>query len=203
MASVLSGDSYASTDSSYSSGFRLSFALSTFPAITETAPDTPEKRKRRAAPLDETASAMEGGKSLSTVLPESQQDVPQPKTLSELERECTFPQRSSSPSSSPSSNRGKYRHPFDGRPASAAPTPEISQPPDEPSEPVPEHGKAEQATDSERKLHGLQKRRRTIQELVETEATHAADMAVVRDIYLARARGVRTSLCYVAPPPHS
>lgn len=35
-----------------------------------------------------------------------------------------------------------------------------------------------------------EKRRRTINELLETEASYATDMAVVRDIYLARARGV-------------
>ena len=35
-----------------------------------------------------------------------------------------------------------------------------------------------------------EKRRRTIRELCETEATYASDMAVVRDIYLERARGV-------------
>lgn len=34
-----------------------------------------------------------------------------------------------------------------------------------------------------------EKRRRTIEELVETEASYASDMAVVRDIFLARARG--------------
>lgn len=34
-----------------------------------------------------------------------------------------------------------------------------------------------------------EKRKRTIQELIETEAAYATDMAVVRDIYLARAKG--------------
>jgi hypothetical protein len=33
------------------------------------------------------------------------------------------------------------------------------------------------------------KRRRTIRELLETEASYASDMAVVRDIYIARAKG--------------
>jgi hypothetical protein len=36
-----------------------------------------------------------------------------------------------------------------------------------------------------------EKRRRTIKELIDTESTYAVDMKVVRDIYLARAKGAR------------
>lgn len=39
----------------------------------------------------------------------------------------------------------------------------------------------------------LDKRKRVVQELIDTERSHAVDMAVVRDIYLARARGARES----------
>lgn len=39
------------------------------------------------------------------------------------------------------------------------------------------------------KVKMAEKRRRTIRELVETEAVYASDMAIVRDIWLARARG--------------
>ena len=38
-----------------------------------------------------------------------------------------------------------------------------------------------------------EQRRRTIQELIDTEASYASDMAVARDIYLARARGAGAS----------
>ncbi|GAA5850043.1 hypothetical protein JCM8547_000991 [Rhodosporidiobolus lusitaniae] len=44
-------------------------------------------------------------------------------------------------------------------------------------------------TEEERFAKKAEKRKRTIRELVETEVTYAVDMAVVRDIYLARARG--------------
>ncbi|CDR39197.1 hypothetical protein NBRC10512_007972 [Rhodotorula toruloides] len=278
MASILSGNSYASTGSSYGYGSRLSPASPTFPPIAEGGPDTAEKRKRLAAFLDETASAMEGGRSLTMVLPESRPTAPQPKTLSELAEECASPGRSSSRSL----DRVDYRHPFDGRPASAAPALEVSQSPTSRDtavlpnqEPSPEHPpragsaqdrdtvyftpKAGQSADGHeveetagatssqaatstglglgsvdlrtpsarsvsehspstvrasspafeaapesavqttsptemsvetgRKLRNFEKRRRIIQELVETETTYAVDMAVVRDIYLARARG--------------
>lgn len=44
--------------------------------------------------------------------------------------------------------------------------------------------------EAEQRARRAEKRRRTILELCETEATYATDMAVVRDIYLERARGV-------------
>ncbi|BGP21651.1 rho guanyl-nucleotide exchange factor [Rhodotorula toruloides] len=281
MASILSGNSYTSGGSSYGYGSRLSPVSPTFPPIAEAGSDTAEKRKRLAAFLDETASAMEGGKSLAMVLPESRPTAPQPKTLSELAEECASPGRSSSRSS----ERVEYRHPFDGRPASAAPAFEVSQSPTSPDTanfpdsasspeqppradsaqdrhtvyftpkagqssdeheagettaskqdpsldvptatgldlgsvelrtpstrsisehspstvragspafvPAPEPAEqtalaAERSVETERKLRNFEKRRRIIQELVETEMTYAVDMAVVRDIYFARARG--------------
>lgn len=51
------------------------------------------------------------------------------------------------------------------------------------------------AQDSEAKqAQTAEKRKRTIQELIETEVAYATDMAVVRDIYLARARGTSISI---------
>lgn len=44
--------------------------------------------------------------------------------------------------------------------------------------------------EAEQRIRKAEKRKRTIQELVDTEALYATDMAVVRDIYLERARGV-------------
>lgn len=51
----------------------------------------------------------------------------------------------------------------------------------------------EHTKEAEKKAKRAEKRRRTIQELCETEASYAIDMAVVRDIYLARIRGVGES----------
>ena len=51
---------------------------------------------------------------------------------------------------------------------------------------------AEQIRQTNAKM--AEKRRRTIEELVETEASYASDMAVVRDIFFARAKGAGASL---------
>ncbi|KAM0789329.1 hypothetical protein ACM66B_000164 [Microbotryomycetes sp. NB124-2] len=45
------------------------------------------------------------------------------------------------------------------------------------------------AQEMERRAKLADKRKRTISELIETEATYASDMVIVRDIYLARAKG--------------
>lgn len=58
---------------------------------------------------------------------------------------------------------------------------------------------SQEAQTPEVQMKMLERRRRTIEELLETEAIYASDMAVIRDIYIARARGagmpVRFSLC--------
>lgn len=48
----------------------------------------------------------------------------------------------------------------------------------------------EAAREMEKRAKVAEKRKRTIQELIDTEASYATDMVVVRDIYLARAKGV-------------
>lgn len=63
--------------------------------------------------------------------------------------------------------------------------------------------KAQEAAELEEKIEEdkkevakmADKRRRTIHELLETEASYASDMVVVRDIYLARAKGTGMFLC--------
>ncbi|GAA6001811.1 hypothetical protein JCM10207_002331 [Rhodosporidiobolus poonsookiae] len=82
-----------------------------FPAPVETGTEAAEKRKRLAAFLDETAAAMEGGKSLAMVLPQSQPTTSQHKSLSELAEEHTVPPPR--PTSRASTNgQIEYRHPF-------------------------------------------------------------------------------------------
>lgn len=300
-----------------------------FPAPVETGPEALEKRKRLAAFLDETASAMEGGKSLAMVLPESQPAIAQPKSLSELaEARVASPRPSSrnsnsgmeyrdsftqsqpsdelSPTSMPQSTfqPGTYsrppsppspttadpsRVPSPSPSSTAQPTPQPARERD-PNRPMPRNERSRTVyftpdptdqsggetdtdddllpegqkrgapmtlgealmldrippaglglggvdmrnparslserspstiradspaslaaaqmasieTDEERIAKKAEKRRRTIAELVETEATYAVDMAVVRDIYLARARGARTSvsLFFYTPLPN-
>lgn len=303
MASFMSADSMASSGSSLAHGSHRSPTSPTFPPIPEAGPAAAEKRKRLAAFLDETASAMEGGKSLTMVLPESQQTAPQHKSLSELAEEHLVSAR---PNSRGSNRELIYRSPFDGRSASpiieedaqsptapakpafassddepVSPTsgvPAIAVPPvdtdeqlqsdageqlqsdsqevqqvgeesadDEASQggggftlaealalerpasglglhnvntkapsfkPVVERSPSTIRPDSpaslvnspqpsfaneststfDRTTKALEKRRRIIRELVETETSYAVDMAVVRDIYLARARGARAYL---------
>ncbi|GAA5994924.1 uncharacterized protein JCM10292_004432 [Rhodotorula paludigena] len=298
MASFMSADSMASSGSSLAYGSHRSPTSPTFPPIPEAGPAAAEKRKRLAAFLDETASAMEGGKSLTMVLPESQQTAPQHKSLSELAEEHLVSAR---PTSSGSNRELNYRSPFGGRsatpiieedaPSPTAPAksafassddepvsptsgvPAIAVPPvdtveqlesdtgeqlrtdlqevqpegeesadDEASQggggftlaealaldrpasglglhnvntkapsfkPVVERSPSTIRPDSpaslvnspqpsfandststfDRTTKALEKRRRIIRELVETETSYAIDMAVVRDIYLARARG--------------
>ena len=53
---------------------------------------------------------------------------------------------------------------------------------------------AEVAQAMEKRAKIAEKRKRTIRELIDTEASYATDMIVVRDIYLARAKGVGESL---------
>ncbi|GAA5895147.1 hypothetical protein JCM5296_000894 [Sporobolomyces johnsonii] len=247
--------------------------------------DFAEKRKRLAAFLDETASAMEGGKTLVMVLPEAGTNEQETsRSLSEL-----ADQHNASPC--PPSRRSshvEYRHPFEGvsdevapphvdqqshisdstlsldlastpistRPSRESAGPETDRrqtvyfspkPGDDSSEdvspdedenqaipctgalrddspglgfanveiksqstlgnavshqkrlpstvhadlPAPSEAakSLEQAREAEKRVKTAEKRRRTIRELVETETTYAIDMAVVRDIYLARARG--------------
>jgi hypothetical protein len=111
-------------------------------------PDTTEKRKRLAAYLDQTAAAMEGGKSLAMAKEQLCELV-----ASELEVE-----HESNVSSSQSLE-------------------------------LPLAVDDEEAKEMERLAKMTEKRRRTIRELVETEASYASDMAVARDIFLERARG--------------
>ncbi|BGP44839.1 hypothetical protein JCM10450v2_000654 [Rhodotorula kratochvilovae] len=295
VASFMSGDSAGSGTSSLAFASRRSPTSPTFPSIPEAGPDAAEKRKRLAAFLDETASAMEGGKSLMMVVPELQPAAPQHKSLSELAEEQLGAQR---PPSRTSSHEIECRHPFDGK---SAPSQPASATEDEPQSPTAPAKQAFQGTDDEpvsptsgapevqvqapvsrkaderqtvyyspnsaehevgsasesevdgmtfaealaldRKPSGLgfsnvelrapalrpiperspstvradspassahpspappssdpeqeadkhakrlEKRRKIIRELVETETSYAIDMAVVRDIYLARARG--------------
>ncbi|GAA6047316.1 hypothetical protein JCM3770_001883 [Rhodotorula araucariae] len=292
------GSSYAGSTGSGASSFayasRRSPTSPTFPPIPEAGPDAAEKRKRLAAFLDETASAMEGGKSLMMVVPELQPAAPQPKSLAELAEEQLNAQRSLSQSLP---GEIGYRYSFDARstpaqpssseddarsptalskqvflvaaaepvsPTLSAPEVQVQAPPprqpggretvyyspnsashdaasasesemdgvtfaqaladerkpaglgfsifelkasaghpiserslstvraDSPAprahaSPVPRSNDLEQEADTE--LKGLEKRRKIIRELVETETSYAIDMAVVRDIYLARARG--------------
>lgn len=272
--SVVSASCYAS---------RRSPLSPTFPSIPEAGPDAAEKRKRLAAFLDETASAMEGGKSLMMVVPELVPAGPQHKSLSELAEQQVSPQ--------PASRSDDFRHPFDVAhdyrhgapqrlpsgadadddslsPTSAPPAvlveppaheeqvgerdPDIHSPrataleaghsandqlaadgpgtgearslersfsglglsnmdpsgsavrpqaerspstlraPSPTSPARPSRSSASFEDDERRKR--LDKRRKIIRELVETESSYAVDMAVVRDIYLARARGARASL---------
>ncbi|GAA5887492.1 hypothetical protein JCM6882_001427 [Rhodosporidiobolus microsporus] len=308
MASFMSVDSTGSAGSVPSVMYpaRNSPPLA-FGAVVETGPEAAEKRKRLAAFLNETASAMEGGKSLAMVLPESQPAVPQHKSLSELAEERTLSPRPSSRASNKAPV--EYRHPFDQSsfrapeadegpsptsgsqstfdpalhseapsPTSTQPTPIVATTPAEeqrpttvyftpnPADPSPpavaveeqkkEDGHDEEEeeedgplslgealmldrnpsaglglggvemraaapgvgarslserspstvradspasfaasqlapveTEEDKRRRRAEKRMRTIRELVETETTYAVDMAVVRDIYLARARG--------------
>ncbi|GAA5832229.1 hypothetical protein JCM11251_004286 [Rhodosporidiobolus azoricus] len=303
MASFLSHES-AGSGSSVPSVFspQVSPPLA-FGAAVETGPEAAEKRKRLAAFLNETASAMEGGKSLAMVLPESQPAVAQHKSLSELAEERTLSPRPSSRTSSkapvdyrqpfdqsafraPSSDDERGLSPtssaqptFDSTMRSEAPSPTFTPqstsaaPPipadrttvyytPNPADPTPpavsgqkveaeeeeeeENGAmslgealaldrnpsaglglggvemrasgtagatrplserspstvrahspasfgatqlAPVETDEEKRRKRAEKRMRTIRELIETETAYAVDMAVVRDIYLARARG--------------
>ncbi|KAK4057231.1 hypothetical protein OIO90_001726 [Microbotryomycetes sp. JL221] len=84
-----------------------------------------------------------------------------------------------------------------GSPSSWAPPPSELQTPSPPPKnvldpvtlsPAPAIS-AEAAQEMERRAKSADKRKRTIRELIETEATYASDMVVVREIYLARAKG--------------
>lgn len=208
--------------------------------------DFAERRKRLAAFLDETAEAMEGGKSLTMVLPEgsnrplsqfveppSPTDCSRPFTL-ETTDDSTSNRRDTvyftprigdqSPAASHQTlaEAGEGQSTFDNLPGATglgledAPVPSgannvetspttlrgssparfsrESQPvvsitgtEEESKEKTEEE--LQEAANKEEKL--AEKRRRTIKELIDTETTYAVDMMVVRDIYLARARGAR------------
>ncbi|GAA5926619.1 hypothetical protein JCM3775_001067 [Rhodotorula graminis] len=274
--------SYTSVESGGSNACATAYAsrrspLSpTFPAIAEAGPDAAEKRKRLAAFLDETASAMEGGKSLMMVVPEH-------KSLSDLAEQHVSPQTSSraqgfshpfsdhggSPSRHVSPNRQPSSpvvdpqavSPTSGPPAVLVEPPsfadrireheathesllsagerepgvettvlgesardsshllDLSSPglglssmgvqapshvqhvqrspstvrASSPASPAvgspPQPASPSASFETDQRVKRLEKRRKIIRELVETEASYAVDMAVVRDIYLARARG--------------
>ncbi|GAA5923126.1 uncharacterized protein JCM15063_003542 [Sporobolomyces koalae] len=187
--------------------------------------DFAERRKRLAAFLDETAEAMEGGKSLNMVLPNgadrplSQFVEPASPTIPTL----AFPSNDTSPSTRCDSVYFTPRaeeHALDGReetseqgPSStgAGLDPRRSETRAQESDASPSTLRAaspskfahsglpasrescdaddDEARRSAAKL--AEKRRRTIQELIDTERTYAIDMMVARDIYLARARGAQ------------
>ncbi|GAA5955900.1 hypothetical protein JCM8115_004358 [Rhodotorula mucilaginosa] len=150
--------------------------------------------RRMAAFLDKTASAMEGGKSLAMVLPS--RDGRGSTDVDDDEAGVTFlealaleeqhapaaTKRDVVAGESPKTSSANLAR-VDARPAS----PNGSSA----SRPVANNA-TETATRSSPTLGSsrlLEKRRRVIRELVDTERSHAVDMAVVRDIYLARARG--------------
>lgn len=59
------------------------------------------------------------------------------------------------------------------------------------SQPAPEDVMdPEKSREDERRAAMRERRRKTIEELVETETSYARDLAVVEEIFLARARGV-------------
>ncbi|GAA5980205.1 hypothetical protein JCM10908_001574 [Rhodotorula pacifica] len=150
--------------------------------------------RRMAAFLDKTATAMEGGKSLAMVLPprkdidSSDADAEAGLTFLEAlafeEEHAPANPRSSivsdvdlkaSTSSCPARMDGNAV--IGGE--SASPSGVVGPAPTSATRTSPSLGAARSA----------EKRSRVIQELVDTERSHAVDMAVVRDIYLARARG--------------
>lgn len=134
-----------------------------------------------AAFLDKTAAAMEGGKSLAMVLPPRLGDASSPEEeggVTFLEalafEENVSTQPAGSPGSIVASASGDVALPSTDVPAQASPT--VEAPLASPS------------------AKATEKRKRVILELLDTERSHAVDMAVVRDIYLARARGAREPL---------
>lgn len=150
-----------------------------------------------AAFLDKTASAMEGGKSLAMVLPSrdgrGSTDVDDDEAgvtflealaFEEQHAPAAATKRDVAAGESPKTSLTNSAR-VDARPAS----PNGSSA----SRPVANNA-TETATRSSPTFGSsrlLEKRRRVIRELVDTERSHAVDMAVVRDIYLARARGAR------------
>lgn len=149
MVSGISVASYASADS------QVLVATNELPSTETSSKDSGDeseavdRRKRLAMALDQTATAMEGGKSLAMA----------------KEELCRSPQ------------------PDSGTFASMDLGADL-----------------EETKEVEKRAKMAEKRRRTIRELCETEATYACDMAVVRDIYLERARGVGELLSRPAPP---
>ncbi|KAK4048236.1 hypothetical protein OIV83_004941 [Microbotryomycetes sp. JL201] len=311
-ASAVSSMSFTSTASSCTSGFfsgarsrNLSSDLDVegtsgeLPQATlaESGPEAIEKRKRLVEFLDQTAEAMEGGKSLAMVLPETKATESEPaKTMSQLaeaaplrtpaqieyrhpfaampvvgcEQEDTTrspkdngllgAQFDSLKTASPSTPRadpkrhsplnsedprisvyftpdpsdkeenmenseaqgsgpaeavtsGGLGFKFDIKSSLIAPdrspstvranSPASFRQPiqdDTPSPPAKDQGNNELpspvaaipddvAQEMERRAKMADKRKRTISELIETEATYASDMVIVREIYLARAKG--------------
>ncbi|GAA5870179.1 hypothetical protein JCM3774_002613 [Rhodotorula dairenensis] len=140
-----------------------------------------------AAFLDKTAAAMEGGKSLAMVLP--LRGDTQYADL-DAEAELTFLEALA--------YEEDHAPPAPGDPVGTQAVPSDSARTNlgtEPSAPVessmPRAGSTSKTRTSPMlgSTRLLEKRTRVVQELVDTEQSHAMDMAVVRDIYLARARG--------------
>ncbi|GAA6059521.1 hypothetical protein JCM10212_006019 [Sporobolomyces blumeae] len=192
--------------------------------------DFADRRKRLATFLDRTAEAMEGGKSLPMVLPETRSNRPLSQYVgsgSPVESSYSF---------DTSAGQHNVRQSVYYTPRAPDQSPDVAQSEDQhelrlpplssPSEASAGTGlgfgasldsqeKRSPATlrasspggfsgatrtveserderdkaDDEKKVKVAEKRRRTIRELVDTESTYAVDMMVVRDIYLARARG--------------
>ena len=197
--------------------------------------DFADRRKRLATFLDETAEAMEGGKSLNMVLPTAPHDRPLSQfvePVSPADRNHLFPSHDSqsrhrdtiyyTPRAEEHSPRNESKDSFAQDFPSHLPSSESSgtglglgvetspitlrgsSPSRFPqSRPVSSQSPRETEVANEinvKKEKLAEKRRRTIKELVDTERTYAADMMVVRDIYLARARGAREfSLFSFAP----
>lgn len=214
---------------------RASSSLS-FPGRPSGYFDFAERRKRLATFLDETAEAMEGGKSLEMVLPEGSNrplsqfvEPPSPTdqshqfpsgvserpghrgtvyftpvlgersssddTVASEEADLRVDQRDltglgldSTPAlnmgleASPATLRGGSPSGFDNSSAPGARQQEVDV--DNRRDAALQDGKV------------AEKRRRTIKELIETEMAYAVDMMVVRDIYLARAKGARTFILH-------
>ncbi|GAA5899556.1 uncharacterized protein JCM6883_005259 [Sporobolomyces salmoneus] len=234
----LSLASFVSSELSPGEGPSRSASLS-FPGRPTGYFDFADRRKRLATFLDETAEAMEGGKSLTMVLPDGPNrplsqfvepssptdhlhslspelgshdgsnrretvyftprvDRQSPSTeAEEQDRPCLDNLTASTGlglgnsqldstlpigvQTTPSTLRGPSPAGFclDSRPASSV-TVEAKE-----NEQTAEDRRI--AVAKEEKL--AEKRRRTIKELVDTERTYAVDMMVIRDIYLARAKG--------------
>ncbi|GAA6012623.1 hypothetical protein JCM11491_005457 [Sporobolomyces phaffii] len=192
--------------------------------------DFADRRKRLAAFLDETAEAMEGGKSLTMVLPEGSTRPLSQFVEPPSPSENSFPPEPSAPEDAsrrdtlyftprPEEHPSSYESHADDESRALVGQDEASaglglgQ-----SEDVSSRGHGVEASPNtlrgsspagrrrkesvnqemdeelrrstaahEEKI--AEKRRRTIKELVDTEMAYAVDMMVVRDIYLARAKG--------------
>jgi len=189
--------------------------------------DFPDRRKQLATFLDETAEAMEGGKSLNMVLPTAPHDRPLSQFVepaSPTDRNYLFPSNDSHSRHRDTvyyTPRAEEHSPADesndslvqdlsshlatsevggtGLGLGVETSPVTLRAPSPGGFPssrsVSQDRRGPEVTNenSVKKEKLAERRRRTIKELVDTERTYAADMMVVRDIYLARARGARKS----------